>query len=129
MLLKKLWRTMGLYKAQFISMIIMIALGIGVFVGFNMEWKSIEINTARFYEETGFADYRLVKEKGFSTEELDKIAAIDGVEKAGRFVSFNTAVSGTLCSSKASLTTRKTWAESGFPISSLRRAALRSATK
>lgn len=94
MLLKKLWRTMGLYKAQFISMIIMIALGIGVFVGFNMEWKSIEINTARFYEETGFADYRLVKEKGFSTEELDKIAAIDGVEKAGRFVSFNTAVSG-----------------------------------
>ncbi len=94
MLLKKLWRTMGLYKAQFISMIIMIALGIGVFVGFNMEWKSIEINTARFYEETGFADYRLVKEKGFSTEELNKIAAIDGVEKAGRFVSFNTAVSG-----------------------------------
>lgn len=37
MLFKKLWRTMGLYRAQFISMIIMIALGVGIFVGFNME--------------------------------------------------------------------------------------------
>lgn len=36
MLLRKLWRTMGTYKAQFISMIIMIALGIGIFIGFNI---------------------------------------------------------------------------------------------
>ena len=35
---------MGLYKAQFISMIIMIALGIGIFVGFNMEWVSIDVD-------------------------------------------------------------------------------------
>ena len=40
MLFKKLRRTMGLYRAQFISMIIMIALGVGTFVGFNMEWYS-----------------------------------------------------------------------------------------
>ena len=38
MLRRKLFRTMLRYKAQFISMIIMIALGIGVFIGFNMEW-------------------------------------------------------------------------------------------
>ena len=41
MLFKKLLRTMGKYKAQFISMIIMITLGVGVFLGFNMEWYSI----------------------------------------------------------------------------------------
>ena len=89
MLFRKLWRTMGQYKAQFISMILMIALGIGVFVGFNMEWKSIEINTERFYEETGFADYRIYKTSGFSAEDLEKISATEGTEKAGRFVSFN----------------------------------------
>lgn len=33
---------MGLYRAQFLSMIIMIALGVGVFVGMNMEWYSID---------------------------------------------------------------------------------------
>ena len=49
MLFKKLWRTMRLYRAQFLSMILMIALGIGVFVGFNMEWYSIERNMFDFF--------------------------------------------------------------------------------
>ena len=48
MLFRKLWRTMGLYKAQFISMILMVALGVGIFVGFNMEWYSIDKNTSAF---------------------------------------------------------------------------------
>ena len=87
MLLKKLWRTMGLYKAQFISMVIMIALGIGVFVGFNMEWVSIENNMSRFFTETGYADYRIVSEKGFTNTDLEKIKNISGVTQAGRYLS------------------------------------------
>ena len=89
MLFKKLWRTMGLYRAQFISMIIMIALGVGIFVGFNMEWVSIDKNTFAFYKETGFADYRITSEKGFSVDEIEKIESIDGVEKASRYLSVN----------------------------------------
>ncbi len=88
MLFRKLLRTMLLYKAQFISMIIMITLGIGVFVGFNMEWVSIEENTGSFFEETGFADYRIVSETGFSELDAELIAGIRGVDKATRFVSF-----------------------------------------
>lgn len=60
MLFKKLLRTIWHYKAQFISMIIMVLLGVSVFVGFQGEWKSIEVDTFAFYDETGFADYRLV---------------------------------------------------------------------
>lgn len=41
MLVKKMLRTAWLFKAQFISMILMVMLGVGVFVGFNMEWASI----------------------------------------------------------------------------------------
>lgn len=89
MLFKKLIRTMGLYRAQFISMIIMIALGVGIFVGFNMEWVSIDENTSEFFKETGFADYRISSEKGFSKEELESIKKISGVEKASRFLSVN----------------------------------------
>ena len=37
MLIRKLFRTAWRYKAQFISMIIMIAIGVGVFLGFNIE--------------------------------------------------------------------------------------------
>ena len=97
MLFKKLLRTMGQYKAQFISMIIMIALGFGVFVGANMEWVSIEKNTNRLFEETGLADYKIYSSSAttggvtatFSEEDLQKIKDLDGVKDAARFFSVN----------------------------------------
>ena len=113
MLWKKLWRTMGLYKAQFISMIIMIALGVGIFIGFNMEWVSIEKNVDAFLEETGFADYRIISEKGFSEEELARITALQGIEQASRYVSVNTDVKGTDGDSLA-LTVTENWQVSSF---------------
>ena len=85
---------MGLYKAQFISMIIMTALGIGVFVGFNMEWVSLDTNTTDFFKETGFADFRIVSENGFTEEDKDRIAEIPGVDAAALFVSVNAEVKG-----------------------------------
>ena len=94
MLLKKLFRTLWQYKAQFISMVIMVALGIGVFLGFNVEWYSLEVNTGEIYEATGFADYRIYSDKGFSPEDLEKVKAISGVEDATRFLSLNVSVKG-----------------------------------
>ena len=87
MLLKKLFRTIKLYKAQFISMIIMVALGIGIFVGFNMEWYSIEQDTGDFFSATGYADYRIVSADGFTREDALSVAGINGVDRAARFVS------------------------------------------
>lgn len=95
MLFKKLLRTIKLYKAQFISMIIMIAIGVGIFVGFNMEWYSIDKNTSSFFESTGFADYRAMNESGFSEEEFTKVKNIEGVKDATRFISVNTIVKNT----------------------------------
>ena len=85
---------MGLYKAQFISMIIMIALGTGIFIGFNMEWVTLDVNTSDFFKETGFADFRIVSESGFTEEDKDKIAGIPGVDAAALFVSVNAEVGG-----------------------------------
>ena len=86
MLFKKLLRTMGLYKAQFISMIIMISLGIGVFVGFNMEWTSIEENTSAFFDKTGLADYQVISDSGFSNDQMTAVSKINGVSRAARFL-------------------------------------------
>ena len=94
MLLRKLVRTAWQYKAQFISMILMVAIGVGVFLGFNIEWYSLEVNTTEIYEATGFADYRVFSEKGFSQKDLDAILALDGVEDATRFLSLNAQVKG-----------------------------------
>ena len=92
MLLKKLFRTLWHYKAQFISMVIMIALGVGVFLGFNIEWYSLDVSTREIYDATGFADFRIYSDAGFSGEDLEKVLAIDGVEDATRYLSVNTAV-------------------------------------
>ena len=89
MLFKKLIRTARNYKAQFISMVIMIVIGMGIFVGFNMEWYSIEKNLNRFIEETDYADYRIYNETGFSEEDIEAIKDIAGVEAASRVLAVN----------------------------------------
>ena len=94
MLFRKLLRTAWSYKAQFLSMIIMMTLGIGIFLGFNMEWKTIEYDVGNFFEQTKYADFRLYSETGFTKDDLEKIASIKGVEAATRFFSVNPDVKG-----------------------------------
>ncbi len=87
MLIRKLFRTAWQYRAQFLSMVIMVAVGIGVFLGFNIEWKSIESDVLGFFGKTNYADFRLYSETGFSEEDVRKIREIDGVDEATRFLS------------------------------------------
>lgn len=86
MLFKKFLRTACKYKSQFISMIIMIAIGVGVFVGFNMEWVSLEHNANKYFEETSFADYRIYSETGFSEDDINSIKEIEGIANASRYL-------------------------------------------
>ena len=95
MLARKLFRTAWRYKAQFISMIIMIAIGVGIFLGFNIEWKSIESDSFSFFENTKYADYRLYSETGFSEEDIENIQEMEGVDAATRFFSMNVGIKDT----------------------------------
>ena len=64
--------------------IIMIAVGIGVFVGFNIEWYTIEQDTAKAFRETGFSDYRILSEMGcnhFQGYYFSKPIPVDEFEK------------------------------------------------
>ena len=89
MLRRKLWRTAKVYKVQFISMILLIALGIGVFVGFNAEWVTIGKDTETFFKDCGFADFRIIDEEGISSADVDNIRDIEGVAGVSRFLSVN----------------------------------------
>ena len=95
MLFKKLIRTAWNYKAQFISMILMIAIGTGVFFGFNIEWYSLEKNMNKFIEDTNYADFRIYSEKGFSDEDIESVNKILGVKEAERIFSINIDVKDT----------------------------------
>lgn len=94
MLVRKLFRTAWSYRAQFLSMIVMITLGIGIFLGFNMEWKTIEVDVSNFFADSKYADYRLYDETGFSRDDLAAVSSIDGVDAATRFLSVNLDVKG-----------------------------------
>lgn len=89
MLKRKLFRTAWNYRSQFLSMVVMIALGIGVFLGFNIEWKSIEVDTDEFFASTKYADFRMYSEGGFSAEDVRRVQEIDGVSEATRYFSVN----------------------------------------
>ena len=114
MLLKKLFRTLWQYKAQFISMVIMVALGVGVFLGFNVEWYSLEVNTREIYDASGFADFRICSDKGFTEEDLAAVKSISGVDDATLFLTLNTAVQGS--TDTLALTVSRNMNVSGFML-------------
>lgn len=89
MLMKKMLRTVWNYKSQFISMIIMAAIGIGVFLGFNIHWHSLRTNAFDFFDDTHYADYRLYSNDGFTKKDIDAISRIIQVEAATGYLSIN----------------------------------------
>lgn len=95
MLIRKLLRTAWSYKSQFISMIIMIAIGVGIFLGFNIEWQSIETDTSDFFEKTNYADFRIYSDAGFSEDDIASIQGISGVDAATRYLSVNVGIKDT----------------------------------
>lgn len=95
MMIRKMFRTAWNYKSQFISMVIMIAIGIGVFLGFNINWKSLEYDAFTFLEDTNYADFRLYSEAGFSEDDIKAIQGIDGVDAATRYFSMNVGIKDT----------------------------------
>ena len=95
MLIRKLFRTAWGYKSQFISMIIMISIGVGVFLGFNIEWKSLEADGYGFLEDTNYADFRLYAETGFTEEDIAAVQEIAGVDAATRYLTMNVGIKDT----------------------------------
>ncbi|MBQ6315514.1 MAG: FtsX-like permease family protein [Mogibacterium sp.] len=114
MLRRKFFRTAGVYKVQFISMILLIMLGVGVFVGFNAEWVTIGRDTDSFFRDCGFADYRVIDEDGISSADVDKIRDIEGVTGVSRFLSVNADVAGT--GNQLALTVTESEHTSGFVL-------------
>lgn len=83
MLKRKIIRTLLNYKTQMISMLLMIILGVGIFLGCNIEWYSIKTNRTNYYEDTGYPEYRIYKDS-FSLDELQYVKDFSDVKYATR---------------------------------------------
>lgn len=90
MLFKKILRTFRVYLAQSISMILMITIGVGIFVGFNMEWKTIEYNVDNFFSDCNAADYTIYSDYGFDKTKAEMIEKVEGIDIVSRQLSIDT---------------------------------------
>ncbi len=78
--LKNTLRDIGRTKARFISIMLIIMLGVGFFVGVNSTAPSMYAVVDEFYKETNLMDIRLISTVGFSKEDVETVSTIEGVE-------------------------------------------------
>lgn len=79
-LFKNTLRDIGRTKARFISIMLIIMLGVGFFVGVNSTAPSMYAVVDEFYKDTNLMDFRLISTVGFSKEDVNVVSSMEGVE-------------------------------------------------
>lgn len=79
-LLKNTLREIKMTKARFISIVLIIALGVGFFVGVKCTNPSMVDMAERYYKDTNLMDFRLVSTVGFDKEDVEAVKNTEGVE-------------------------------------------------
>lgn len=78
-LLKSTLREIKNSKARFISIMAIIALGVGFFAGIKATTPSMYNLAETYYSEQNLMDYRLVSTVGFEDDDIKAVSNVDGV--------------------------------------------------
>ena len=78
-LLKNTFREIKNTKARFISIMAIIALGVGFFAGIKATVPSMYNLAENYYKEQNLMDYRLVSTVGFDEDDIKAVANTEGV--------------------------------------------------
>ena len=76
---KDLFRTITKSIGRFLSIFLIVALGCGFFAGVKAAGPDMRETADRYYDDTGMMDIHLVSELGFSKENAEAMADIQGV--------------------------------------------------
>lgn len=79
-LFKNTFREIANTKARFISIMAIIALGVGFFSGIKATSPSMYNLAETYYRESRLMDFRLVSTVGFADEDIEAVAELDGVQ-------------------------------------------------
>jgi len=80
MLIKNTLHDISKTKARFISIMLIILLGVGFLVGINSTAPSMFATAGKYYDETNLMDFRLLSTVGFSNEDVKAISMVEGVD-------------------------------------------------
>ena len=73
---REIWNT----KARFISIMLIVAIGVGFFVGVKSTSPSMMQMAVDYYHESNLMDFRLVSTVGFDDEDVNRIKETDGID-------------------------------------------------
>lgn len=80
MLVKNTLRDISRTKSRFISIMLIIMLGVGFLVGINSTAPSMYAVADKYYADTNLMDFRLISTVGFTDDDVQAIRDTEGVE-------------------------------------------------
>lgn len=69
---------------RFFSIMLLITLGVAFFVGLRMSSVDMRSTADQYFDDTSFADYRMISTVGFQNEDIEAIGAVEGVAALSR---------------------------------------------
>ena len=79
MLIKNTLRDISRTKSRFISIVLIIMLGVGFLVGIYSTAPTMYASAEEYYNTSNLMDFRLISTVGFSEEDIEEIEKIEGV--------------------------------------------------
>lgn len=80
MLLRNTLRDISKTKARFVSIMLIIMLGVGFLVGINSTAPSMYAVAEDYYRETNLCDFRLISTVGFTEDDVEAVKNTEGVK-------------------------------------------------
>ena len=80
-LIKKLWRTIGSTRGQFLAVVAVVTVGITVYIAMSTAYYNLNRSQAAFYAENDFADYYFHVVRA-PQQIIRQVEAIPGVERS-----------------------------------------------
>lgn len=96
---KRTWRAIKAFPGRYLAILLIVMLSVGFFAGLKVT-RDAMVNTADEYlSEQNFYDFKLLSTLGFTDEDVEHFANLDGIETAqgDRYVDALVEIGGTPC--------------------------------
>lgn len=80
-LFKDFIREVKCTKSRFISIVLIVALGVGFFIGVKAASPSMKYSANKFFEMNNFMDFRIISEFGLKDDDIKAISQVQGVSQ------------------------------------------------
>ncbi len=78
---KDLFRSIFKSKARFLSIMAIIAMGVGFFAGIKATEPDMILSADQYYQQHNLSDFHIISPLGFRDEDIAAVQAIDGIEQ------------------------------------------------